>query len=476
MEHLGDIKHIDGGEIEPCELVTFGSPCVDISIAGKGGGISAERSGLFFEAIRVIREMLEATVGEYPVAFLFENVPNLLSIHGGADWNIVMDSFSDLGFICDPNILDSQEFGVAQRRKRIFIVGINRRYFSPSHFDGITNARAKRMQRAVDVWGGETFHGITSRPHEIHRQRLSEILERDVDAKYYLSDTACSGILRRVDAKGKEIPGLLRAALEYQAGLPCSASDGAACSFEAGSMVRKNSRAAWEDIAPTLRAAVHGGDNHPSVAMAIENYPSDSRMGVGGSSVPLCTEPVVYGISSVASHAMNSPNPKTGVYETNTAKTLDTSTQAPCNQGGLVICATTGSYAQACKEQSPTLQARDYKSPPVINQPGAASAPPSYIVRRLTPRECLVLMNLPPDWCDGIEISEPTETDYTFWESVFSALGKKKSRKQIGRWLAKPYSDGACYKMAGNGVVTEVARWVLDGIVNYVKLNPHSTG
>ena len=99
---------------------------------------------------------------------------------------------------------------------------------------------------------------------------------------------------------------------------------------------------------------------------------------------------------------------------------------------------TTGSFMQALEEKSPTLTARDYKDAPIVNRANP-TPPPGYIVRRLTPRECLILMNLPSGWCDDISIDEPTEADYIFWESVFSSLGKKKSRKQIASWLKKPY-------------------------------------
>jgi DNA-cytosine methyltransferase len=256
MEHLGDITKIDGGKIEPCEIVSFGSPCTDISIAGKGEGISAARSGLFFEAVRVMREMLEATENAYPRYFLFENVPNLVSIHGGEDWKTVMDEFAALGFICDPNILDAQEFGVAQRRKRIFIVGINRKFYDPADFADVPNARDKRMQKAVDLWGGETFHGITSRPHEITRQHLSEILEHDVDPKYYLTKAACLGILRRVDAKGKQIPPLLRSALENQAELFVGSENGDPMTFEPGATARLPKGKYWSGMCPALAKRV----------------------------------------------------------------------------------------------------------------------------------------------------------------------------------------------------------------------------
>jgi DNA (cytosine-5)-methyltransferase 1 len=103
----------------------------------------------------------------------------------------------------------------------------------------------------------------------------------------------------------------------------------------------------WDGVSPTLRAGTHGGDNQPSVA---------------------------YGISSVSSYAMNSSNPRAGIYETDTAKTINTSSQVPSNQGGLVVCTetyamTTGSYAHAYKGHSPTLLSRDFKGQPVVDLP-----------------------------------------------------------------------------------------------------------
>jgi site-specific DNA-cytosine methylase len=153
----------------------------------------------------------------FPRYFLFENVPNLLSINGGADWKIVMDSFAQLGFICDPNILDAQEFGVAQRRKRIFVAGINRRFFDAAAFEGIPCVRDKRIQKAIEAWDGETFHGVTSRPHEPVRQKLSDILEHDFDRKYILTARACRGILNRSASRGKVLPAILDYALRSQA-------------------------------------------------------------------------------------------------------------------------------------------------------------------------------------------------------------------------------------------------------------------
>lgn len=86
MRHLGSVSEVKGGEIEPVDVVTFGSPCQDLSSAGKRAGIhEGERSKLFFEAIRIILEMREATNGRYPTFAVWENVPGAFSSNGGDD-------------------------------------------------------------------------------------------------------------------------------------------------------------------------------------------------------------------------------------------------------------------------------------------------------------------------------------------------------------------------------------------------------
>lgn len=78
MTHAGDITQLHGGKLPPVDIVTFGSPCQGLSLAGQRRGLADERSGLFMEAIRIIDEMREATHGEYPRFALFENVPYAL--------------------------------------------------------------------------------------------------------------------------------------------------------------------------------------------------------------------------------------------------------------------------------------------------------------------------------------------------------------------------------------------------------------
>ena len=99
-----------------------------------------------------------------------------------------------------------------------------------------------------------------------------------------------------------------------------------------------------------------------------------------------------------------------------------------------------------------------------------------YVVRRLTPTECALLQGFPPDWCAGLETTEPSEEDISFWSEVWETdrlikgtSSKPKSRKQIIKWLQYPHSDSAEYKMWGNGVALPCVTFVLSGIVSYTQ-------
>lgn len=144
MEHLGDITQIDGGKIPPVDIISFGSPCQDLSTAGKQKGLSGERSGLFLDAIRIIYEMRRATNGRYPTFVVWENVSGAFSSNKGEDFRIVLEKITNAdipmpvsgkwatagmvrgcrgGANAAWRLLDSQYWGTPQRRKRIFLVG-----------------------------------------------------------------------------------------------------------------------------------------------------------------------------------------------------------------------------------------------------------------------------------------------------------------------------------------------------------------
>lgn len=158
MKHLGDVSKINGTEIEPVDIISFGSPCQDLSVAGlrKGmqhtdkGDKETTRSGLFLEAIRIIKEMRDATANQFPRFAIWENVPGAFSSpggeHKGEDFRCVLE---ELIRICEPNAtmpppnkgawpyadvilgtgwsiayrtIDAQYWGVPQRRRRIYLI------------------------------------------------------------------------------------------------------------------------------------------------------------------------------------------------------------------------------------------------------------------------------------------------------------------------------------------------------------------
>lgn len=143
VKHYGDVSAINGAEVEPVDIITFGSPCQDLSIAGRRAGLEdGERSNLFYQAVRIIKEMRDATNGKYPRYAVWENVPGALSSNQGRDFQSVLKSLCEVkcetdvpqskwqgaGLIMGDDysvawrILDAQYWGVPQRRRRIFLV------------------------------------------------------------------------------------------------------------------------------------------------------------------------------------------------------------------------------------------------------------------------------------------------------------------------------------------------------------------
>lgn len=118
-----DITDLHGSRLEPVEVVAFGSPCQDLSIAGKRKGLDGRNSQLFYEATRIIKEMRDATGGEYPKWAIWENVTGALTSNGGHDFERVIGEMENIGAsIVEWTVLDAQFFGVPHRRKRIFLV------------------------------------------------------------------------------------------------------------------------------------------------------------------------------------------------------------------------------------------------------------------------------------------------------------------------------------------------------------------
>ena len=146
VKHLGDISAVDGAEIAPVDIITFGSPCTDMSVAGKRAGLEGRQSCLFYQAIRIVKEMRCATDGKYPRFIVWENVPGAFSSNKGEDFKAVLEAVCSVkdesisvpgppkgkwanagtvvgdGFSLAWRVLDAQFWGIPQRRKRIYLV------------------------------------------------------------------------------------------------------------------------------------------------------------------------------------------------------------------------------------------------------------------------------------------------------------------------------------------------------------------
>ncbi len=381
MKHYGDISKMNGAEIEPVDIITFGSPCQNLSLAGKREGLTGEKSSMFFEAIRVIKEMRCATNGKYPRWIVWENVPGAFSSNRGRDFKAVLDAVcsvkDETAFVPEPpngkwsnageivaddysiawRVLDAQYHGVPQRRKRIFLV---------CDFDGGSAGKILFESESVSWNTPPCFSKGQETAGDIGKstQTASELC---------LNDQGGS----RIDITD-DITATLRAKANHP---PCVMHSAGFCTEHS-----EHSRSIGyeEETSPTLRAGVV-----PAAAM-FENHSQDTRYtgpidvaqtvlatyGTGGNNQPFVVEkpktlkirsgcdgggkgiliqdnksatlgcnndqtvfvPKVYGICSKDSNSMQSANPNSGIYEAKTVRTLDGNGGNPsCNQGGMAV-------------------------------------------------------------------------------------------------------------------------------------------
>lgn len=375
MKHYGDISQMDGGKIEPVDIITFGSPCTDMSVAGRRAGLEGQQSVLFYQAIRIIKEMRCATNGKYPRYIVWENVPGAFSSNSGEDFKAVLeavigvaepdtqvpmpeknrwpyaDCYMGDGWSVAYRVLDAQFWGVPQRRKRIYLV---------ADFAG---------GRAFDIlFKSEGVSGYSAESFRSWQRIAGSAADRTGTASLCLNDQGG----QRMDVTD-EVTATLRAEAHHP---PCVLESAGFCTEHSA---KSRSIGYEEETSPTLRAGV------VPAAVALENHPTDSRvkiaedgkvqtltsrMGTGGGNVPLvmkirsgcegggkgpliqtdksatlsCNndqtlfEPKAYGICSKESNAMKSTNPHSGIYEADTSRTLDGNGGNPgCNQGGIAV-------------------------------------------------------------------------------------------------------------------------------------------
>ena len=425
MKHLGDISKINGADIEPVDIITFGSPCQDLSVAGKRAGLKHEangdeettRSGLFMEAVRIIKEMRTATNGKYPRFALWENVPGAFSSNKGEDFRIVCeelikvvepsasmpsvpkggwnyaDSYIGDGWSLAYRVFDAQYWGVPQRRRRIHLVA------------------------------------------DFRSERAREVLFEREGVRGYFETGRTPWQAAPADAQGSS------GADDREEELGNGAGDGGldAIAFEPGIAAREGGHI-YEGVSGTLRA--NAGDNRMA---CYEWHNQDTRI--------------------------------KGPIET--AYTLNTNANG--REGHLVLAPFCKSARARSAEDATTWKPGKIANTLNTFDQGEARAnelvvketPIRYVVRRLTPTECARLQGF-ADWWGYVEPKDPfTEEEYRFWLEVrntHAAINGRKvqdyTEKQMLAWYNKLYTDSAEYKMWGNGIALPPALYCMQGLAD----------
>lgn len=449
VKHYGDINALDGHNLEPVDIITFGSPCTDLSIAGRRKGLEGSQSVLFHQAVRIVKEMREKTNGQSPRYIVWENVPGAFSSNQGEDFRTVLEEICRVkdtkisvagcakwqhagcilgnGYSVAWRVLDAQYWGVPQRRKRIFLV---------ADFDGRSAGKILFESEGLSGYSAQGF-------------RAWKDFARRFTPSVGKSGTVC---------------------LNDQGGLRMDVTENRTNTLRA--------EAHHSPVIVEVTAGVfenHGADSRCKGPLAV-NPALTARYGTGGNNQPLVLHYgdgenlKTYDVRQTSDGTLNMRN---HVYESDTCRTVDRTGNVPgSNQGGIAVVEMTYSasknslFTRATKEMASSLVATDYKEPPLINSKAR--------VRRLMPAECARLQGFPDWWCRGLETENPSESDIAFWQEVFethrTALGKpkkSKTRNQIIKWLQAPGRDSAEYKMWGNGVALPCVWFVLSGIAYF---------
>ena len=168
-------KHILAGR-PIIDVVAWGSPCQDLSVAGKRSGLEGERSELFYEGMRIIKELRKGTNGQYPRISIWENVVGALNSNRGADFGIILDEMAEAGaMVIEWAVLDAQHFGIPQRRRRVFVIAI----FDPVLAERCPNPLlpvAKSLRRNETENGYFTFYTSQGK-HDQYTKNISTTLK-----------------------------------------------------------------------------------------------------------------------------------------------------------------------------------------------------------------------------------------------------------------------------------------------------------
>lgn len=348
MQHLGDVSALNGVELPPVDIITFGSPCQDMSVAGKRTGLNGSRSCLFYEAVRIVKEMRCKTDGKYPRFVVWENVPGAFSSNKGEDFKAVLEALcgvKDEAFVIpEPNgkwenagcimgedfsiawrVFDAQHWGVPQRRKRIYLVA-----------DFADRCAGKIL------FESEGVSGYTPQGFKSWQGTAGSTEESTGASSLCLNDQGGE----RMDVT-EDITATLRAASNHPPLV-----------FENHSQDTRY-KGPLESAPTVLSTYGTGGNNQPFVLETPKTLKIRSGCAGGGKGALIQDDksatlgchndqtlfvPMAYGICSKESHSMQSDNPRSGFYKADTARCLDANGGNPsCNQGGIAVIEGNGS-------------------------------------------------------------------------------------------------------------------------------------
>lgn len=409
MKHLGDITKIHGDKIEPVDCITFGSPCQDLSIAGRRAGLAGERSGLFMEAVRIIKEMRLRTDGLYPTFAVWENVPGAFSSNGGEDFRAVLE---ELARVEQPDVSIPQLSGRGSRWSKAGAIAGNGWSLAWRQLDaqywGVPQRR-KRIALVVD-FGGQ-------RASKILFERTSVPGNSDESIQTWQEVTGATG--SRIAGNDRPVP-----VLNDQGGGVMGVS---------------------YNVTGTLRASEHG--HQPIVLESNQVHATVSQtgicptlpasMGLGGGYVPMVTERKIFDargngddqiVPTITGDHENRITDYTAIAIER--KTFNEQSFSRYKESGK--CSTLKAKAGNIGNGSECL---------------VAEKTIRWIVRRLTPVECERLQGYPDGWTD---IGEWTDSK-----------GKKHK-----------YADSPRYKALGNSIALPQWFWLVQKMRPYLKEKP----
>ena len=382
MKHYGNISAMDGSKIEPVDIITFGSPCQDMSIAGRRDGLDGSRSSLFYEAVRIIKEMRCATDGKYPRWICWENVPGAFSSNKGEDFKAVLEAvigivqpdaqvpmpekaqwpYADLymgdGWSVTYRTIDAQYWGVPQRRRRIYLVAdlagrsAGKILFESEGLSGYSAEGFRSWQRtACRFESGAGAAGICLNDQGGGRMDVSEnvaatlraethghppyvvdeaipLEHHPIDSRITMTDDGkVQTLTSRMGTGGNNVPLVMK----IRSGCEGGGKGALIQEDKSATLSCNNDQTLFEPC------GWDGGQISPTLTR--HNASGDQRM-PDKDNFTCVLQP--FGISSKDSNAMKSDNPRSGIYKAETARTLDANGGNPsCNQGGIAVVAFT---------------------------------------------------------------------------------------------------------------------------------------